>query len=149
MKKSLTARASVMIDAPAAKVWEALTQPHIIKKYFFGTDTDTDWKVGGSIRFSGEFNGRRYQDKGTVTAFEPYSLIQYKYWSSLSGIADVPENHLTITYFLTEVDSKTRLDISQENVRDEMTKEHSEENWRKVLASLKRVVEDSSRVLAF
>jgi uncharacterized protein YndB with AHSA1/START domain len=149
MKKSFTARATVVIDAPAQRVWDALTRPDIIKKYFFGTDTVTDWKIGGPIQFSGEYNGKTYRDKGTVTAFEPYSLIQYKYWSSLSGVPDSPENYLTISYFITDADSKTRLDISQENVRDEMTKEHSEENWRKVLANLKRVVEDSSRVLAF
>ena len=149
MKKSLTARATVIIDAPANKVWEALTKPEIIKKYFFGTQTDTDWKIGIPIHFSGEFNGQSYQDKGTVTAFEPYSLISYRYWSSLSGLPDTESNYLTITYFLTEINSKTRLDISQENVKDELLKEHSEENWRKVLDTLKRVVEDSARVLAF
>ena len=138
-----------MIDAPPEKVWQALTRPEIIKKYFFGTDTLTDWKVGGPIQFSGEFNGKAYKDRGTVLAFEPYNLIQYQYWSSLSGLADEPANYLTISYFLTEAESKTRLDISQENVRDEMTKEHSEENWRGVLANLKKVVEDNARVLAF
>ena len=147
--KTFTARATVMIDAPAERVWEALTKPDIIKKYFFGTDTHTEWRVGGPIQFTGEFNGKSYQDKGTVIAFEPYSLIQYKYWSSLSGQEDKPENYLTISYFLTEVDSKTRLDVSQENVRDKMAKDHSEDNWRKVLANLKRVVEDNARVLAF
>jgi uncharacterized protein YndB with AHSA1/START domain len=149
MKKNFTARATVIIDAPPERVWDALTRPEIIKKYFFGTDTHTEWKVGGPIQFSGEYNGKNYADKGTVTAFEPYSLIQYKYWSSLSGQPDLPENYLSISYFLTQVDSKTRLDISQENIRDKVTCEHSEENWRKVLANLKKVVEDNARVLAF
>lgn len=149
MKKNFTAHASVMIDAPAEKVWDALTRPEIIKKYFFGTDTVTDWKVGGPIQFSGEFNGKRYKDRGTVMAFEPHTLIRYQYWSSLSGLPDEPENYLTISYFLTEIESKTRLDISQENVRNELARDHSEENWRKVLANLKRVVEDNARVLAF
>jgi uncharacterized protein YndB with AHSA1/START domain len=149
MKRTFTARATVIIDAPAHRVWDALTRPEIIKKYFFGTEAITDWKIGGPIQFSGEYNGKTYHDKGTVTAFEPYTLIQYKYWSSLSGTPDAPENYLTISYFIAESGSKTRLDISQENVRDEMAKEHSEENWRNVLANLKKVVEDSSRVLAF
>ena len=149
MKKTLTARASVIIDAPARRVWDALTRPEIIKKYFFGTDAITDWKIGGPIQFTGEYNGKSYRDKGTVLAFEPYSFIQYNYWSSLSGTPDSPENFLTISYFLIEADGKTKLEISQENVRDEMTKDHSEDNWRKVLANLKRVVEDSSKVLAF
>src|SRR5688572_13170513 len=112
MKKTFTARATVIIDAPSERVWDALTKPEIIKKYFFGTDTVTNWKIGGPIQFSGEFNGKSYQDRGTVMAFEPFSLIQFKYWSSLSGVPDIPENYLTISYFLTEAESKTRLDIS-------------------------------------
>lgn len=149
MNNNLTARATVLIDAPAARVWEALTKPEIIKKYFFGTDTTTDWKVGGPISFTGEFEGKTYADKGTITAFEPHELIQYKYWSSLSGTEDKPENYLTITYRLSEEGQQTRLDISQENTRDQKTKEHSEANWTMVLANLKRVVEDLNKVLAF
>lgn len=149
MKKSLTARASVLIDAPPQKVWEALTQPEIIRKYFFGTDTITDWKVGGPIQFTGEFNGKSYRDRGTVLAFEPHTLIKYQYWSSLSGLADEPGNYLIISYQLSAQDSRTKLDITQENVRDELTKEHSEDNWREVLAKLKYLVEDMTRVPAF
>ena len=149
MNKKLTATATVTIDAPVERVWAALTKPDIIKRYFFGTDTHTDWKVGGPIQFTGEFNGKSYKDKGTVLAFEPHRFIQYEYWSSLSGLEDKPENYLTISYYLTSLESKTPLDITQENVRDEATKNHSEENWRQVLANLKRVVEDDAKVLAF
>lgn len=149
MNSRLTGRATVLIDAPPARVWEALTRPEIIKKYFFGTTTITDWKIGGPISFTGEFEGKNYEDKGTITAFEPYNLIQYNYWSSLSGTKDEPENYLRITYRLSEEGQQTRLDISQENIRDQSAKEHSEANWTMVLANLKRVVEDLNKVLAF
>ncbi len=149
MNNHLTGRATVLIDAPPEKVWEALTNPEIIRKYFFGTNTITDWKVGGPIRFTGEFQGTRYEDKGIVEVFDPYSTIQYKYWSSMSGTENKPENYLTITYLLIKEENQTRLNITQENIRDVKTKEHSEENWRMVLANLKRVVEDLNKVLAF
>ena len=149
MNQHLTGHATVLIDAPSEKVWEALTNPDIIKKYFFGTNTITDWKVGGPISFTGEFQGTHYEDKGTVTVFDPYSIIKYKYWSSMSGTENKPENYLTITYELVKEKNQTRLNITQENIRDIKTKEHSEENWRMVLANLKRVVEDLNKVLAF
>jgi uncharacterized protein YndB with AHSA1/START domain len=149
MNNHLTGHATVLIDAPAEKVWEALTNPEIIRKYFFGTNTITDWKVGSPIRFTGEFQGTHYEDNGTILTFEPYSLIRYKYWSSMSGTEDKPENHLTITYELLKENNKTRLNITQENIRDIKAREHSEENWRLVLANLKRVVEDLNKVLAF
>jgi uncharacterized protein YndB with AHSA1/START domain len=31
MNKTLTARATITINAPTSKVWDALTQPHLIK----------------------------------------------------------------------------------------------------------------------
>ena len=81
--------ASININAPAAKVWDAITRPAMRKKWFFGVDTMTDWKPGSSIVHSGQFNGKPYQDKGTVKAFEPNRRIVHTHWSSMSGTADM------------------------------------------------------------
>ncbi|MBC7885478.1 MAG: SRPBCC domain-containing protein [Saprospiraceae bacterium] len=43
-----------IIKASVAKVWDALTNPEVVKQYFFGTDLVTDWKVGSPIIFQGE-----------------------------------------------------------------------------------------------
>jgi uncharacterized protein YndB with AHSA1/START domain len=141
MKTGITGKASAIIDAPASKVWDALTSPEIIKQYFFNTDTHTDWEVGSPIRFTGEWEGKTYEDKGTVLAFEQNRRISYTYWSSMSGIEDLPENYVTVTYKLSEEKDKTRLEITQENIPDEKTKEHSEDNWNKVLNNLKQLLE--------
>jgi uncharacterized protein YndB with AHSA1/START domain len=149
MKNDITGKASVIIEAPLSKVWDALTMPEIIKQYFFGTNTITDWKVGGPLKFKGEYEGKSYEDKGTVLAFEPKKLIRYTYWSSMSGIEDKPENYVTVTYRLSEENNKVKLEITQENIPDEKTKEHSEDNWRKVLGNLKNLLEESTKVPAF
>ncbi len=141
MKSDISAKVSTVINAPVSAVWEALTNPEIIKHYFFGTDTITDWKVGGPLRFKGEWEGKKYEDKGTVLKFEPNKMLQYNYWSSMSGIEDKPENYVRITYFLSKEKEKTLLTISQENIPDEKTKEHSEQNWKKVLNNLKNLLE--------
>jgi uncharacterized protein YndB with AHSA1/START domain len=47
------ARASITIAAPVEKVWDALTRPELIKQYFFGTETETDWTPGNPIYFRG------------------------------------------------------------------------------------------------
>lgn len=149
MKSNIKGQASVKIKAPATKVWDALTKPEIIKRYFFGTNTVTDWKVGNPIKFYSEYEGKKYEDKGTVLAFEPQKLIRYEYWSSLSGIEDKPENYVTITYKVTEESDGTKLEITQENIPDEKTKGHSEANWQKVLGSLKSLLEREGEVPAF
>lgn len=141
MKNNITGKASIVINAPAEKVWEALTTPELIKKYFFNTNVESDWREGSPITFSGEWQGKTYQDKGTILKVEENKLFKYNYWSSMSGIEDKPENYVVISYELAEDDGKTRLNIRQENIADEKTKEHSEQNWMKVLENLKRLVE--------
>ena len=141
MKNKLTGKASTTINAPASEVWQALTTPEIIKKYFFGTNAISDWKVGSPILFKGVWEGKSYEDKGTILKVERNKLFQYKYWSSMSGIEDKPENYVTITYELSEKNDKTTLTVTQENIPDEKTKEHSEQNWKKVLADLKKLLE--------
>ena len=144
MKSNITGKVSVKIDAPASEVWEALTTPEIIKKYFFGTNAISDWKVGSPLIFKGEYQGKHYEDKGTIVKVERNKLFQYKYWSSMSGIEDRPENYVTVTYELSEKNDKTKLTVIQENIPDEKTKEHSEQNWKKVLTDLKKLLEKES-----
>ena len=141
MKNNLTGKASITIDAPASKVWEALTTPELIKQYFFGTEASSDWKVGSPITFSGAYKGKSYHDKGTILEVIPNKIFRYTYWSSMSGVEDKPENYVPITYALVESQDKTTLTVTQQNIPDEKIKAHSEENWKKVLANLKQLLE--------
>ena len=144
MKNNITGKTSIYIDAPATKVWEALTTPSIIKQYFFGTNAISDWKVGSPIKFTGEWEGKHYEDKGSILEIIPNKLFRYSYWSSMSGIEDKPENYVPVTYELDEKDRGVLLTVTQENIPDEKMKEHSLENWNKVLRELKQLLEKKS-----
>jgi len=142
MKHNITGKVSITIDAPASSVWEALTNPKIIKQYFFGTDASSDWKVGSPITFEGEWEGKSYLDKGMILGRKTHKLLRYSYWSSMSGVEDKPENYVTVTYELAEKNSKTTLTVTQQNIPDKRMKEHAEENWKKVLDNLKQLLEN-------
>ncbi|MCW3094172.1 MAG: hypothetical protein JWP81_5241 [Ferruginibacter sp.] len=141
MKNNNTAKATITIHATAEQVWDALTTPEIIKQYFFGTNAISDWKEGSPIIFKGEWEGKSYEDKGTILVAEAPKLFRYSYWSSMSGLEDRPENYFTITYELFENEGDTMLTVTQENIRDEKVAEHTEENWRKVLNDMKALLE--------
>jgi uncharacterized protein YndB with AHSA1/START domain len=147
MKSNITAKVSETINASPYRVWEALTDPELIKKYFFGTNTHTDWKEGSPITFEGEYEGKTYKDKGTILVYREKELLRYSYWSSMSGIEDKPENYVIISYRLKGDYQSTTLTVTQENIPDEKTKEHSIENWKKVLSGLKEIVEKRESVL--
>ena len=131
----------ITIDASAARVWQALTDPDLIRKYFFGTNTESTWKPGTPVKFSGEWEGKTYEDKGTVLEAVPEKKLKYNYWSSMSGIEDKPENYANITYTLEERNGSTLLTVHQDNIPDEKMREHSEANWKMVLNQLKQLLE--------
>lgn len=129
-----------IINAPISKVWDALTKPEIVKEYFFGSNQETDWKVGSPIIWTGEYEGTTYIDKGIVQEYEPNKKLTYSYLSSWSGLEDKPENYLLVTYEVREVDGATELTISQTNY-DEEKANHSESNWAIVIDGLRKIVE--------
>ena len=45
MSVNLIAKASVTIHAPLSKVWQALTDPEMIRQYFYDTEVITDWII--------------------------------------------------------------------------------------------------------
>ena len=141
MRKDIIAKVSIRLEAPVPVVWKAVTDPVEVKKYFFGTDLVTDWKVGEPIFFRGEWEGQAYEDKGTVRHFKPQKMLQYDYFSFFSGKEDVPENYQLITYELQPAGDHTLLTITQTNVASAEQQEHSEQNWNGVLAELKKLVE--------
>ena len=84
------ATAQCEIDAPPEKVWRALTEPELIKKYMFGSEVKTDWKPGSPITWKGEFEGRTYEDKGEIISFEPGQRLEVTHFSPLTGQEDRP-----------------------------------------------------------
>jgi len=132
---------SIEVNAQTVKVWDALVNPEKIKKYLFGTETHCDWKVGSPIRFTGKWEGKSYEDKGTILAIEKERLLSYDYWSSFSGMPDVAENYQIVTFKLDTVNGRTLVQLTQQNILSEESKKHSQENWSKVLKGLKEMVE--------
>ncbi len=140
--KNISSKSSIEVIAPASLVWEALTTPDLIKKYFLDSTAISDWKVGGPIIFEGQWQGNRYRDKGTILEMNPYKTFRYNYWSPLSGVDDRPENYFPITYSLSETKGVTRVTITQENISHDSMKAQTEQNWKKVLQNLKDLVEN-------
>ncbi|WP_259015321.1 SRPBCC family protein [Emticicia fluvialis] len=132
---------TIAIKAPAAAVWDALTNPEKIKLYLFGTETRTDWQVGSPIVFSGLWDGKPYEDKGTILAIEPGKSVTYNYWSNMSGSDDIPANYANITYALEEKPGETLLTVTQDGLKDDAAVERSENDWGYVLDELRKVAE--------
>jgi uncharacterized protein YndB with AHSA1/START domain len=132
------------IKAPIQDVWKALTTPELIKQWFFGVDTETDWKVGSPLIHRGEYQGKPYVDKGEIIRIEPPRLLVHTHWSDVSGKPDRPEHYQEVTWALSEQDGATRLSISERNLPSEEAKATSEAAWGTALGNLKEQLERES-----
>ena len=141
MNKGLMAKASISINAPADKIWNALTDPEVIKQYMFGTTVISDWREGRPIVWKGEWQGMTYEDKGVILKLKPERLIQYSHFSPLSGKPDLPENYHTVTIELVTAEAATNVMLSQDNNETEQERQHSEQNWKMMLEGLKKLLE--------
>jgi len=143
MDTAIIAKVEAIINAPAARVWKALTDPAEVKQYLFGTNMIvSEWKVGGAILYKGVWQGKEYTDKGIILKYEPEKLLATTYWSGLSGKADIPENYQIVNYILSAAAGGTKLTITQENIATEESKKHSEANWGRVLSGIKKLIEE-------
>src|SRR2546422_11610792 len=75
--KSLIAKASTSIAAPAAKVWDTLVNPRMIKQYIFGATVVSDWREGGPTTPEGEREGKPYEEQGRIRKKHARHPLEY------------------------------------------------------------------------
>lgn len=141
MKKELISKSSIEINAPASVIWKALVTPDIAKKYFFGAEIVTDWKVGSSITFIGEYKGNNYVEKGVLLNIAPNIQLQYSHWSHFDGYPDKPENYRIWTFDITVRNGTNLLTISEDNIPTEKQKSRSDDFWAEALLKIKKLTE--------
>lgn len=148
MSKALIVRNTIKVNADAKRVWEVLTQPQWTRKYMFGCDVVSDWKVGHPVLWKAITDG---QDvvyvKGQVVNVIPRKRLEYTAIGHNSVYEDIPSNYTTVTYELSSVDGKTVLSISQGdfmNVVDGQRR-YSEtvKGWNTALNDLKMLLNKS------
>ena len=141
MSKNLIAQVSIVVNASREKTWNALVDPESIKQYMFNTTVVSDWHESSPIIWKGEWQGKSYEDKGVILQLKPERIIQYSHYSPLSGLPDKPENYHTVTIELSEENDQTRITLTQDKNATEEERIESENNWKMMLASLKRLLE--------
>ena len=149
MSQPLVVTNTITIDAPAAKVWDALTNPEQTKKYMFGCEALSDWKPGSPLIWKGTFNGvEMIAVKGNIISIDPgRSLVYTVIDPNNPAIPDLPENYLTITCKLSEHNGQTVFEVSQGDystvAQGEDRYKHTVEGggWDPILVQIKTLCE--------
>jgi uncharacterized protein YndB with AHSA1/START domain len=140
MYANYTIRKEKWIHAPIAKVWETLTEPHLIYNWL-GTRVETNWEEGSPITFSYTFFNKSYTDKGIVLQNEPMHILSYSFWSAFSGLEDEPENYTVVTFELSPGENVVHLIMLHHNIHNDEMYEYADKNWEETLSNLKELAE--------
>ena len=137
--KTLIATARTTVDAPIEEVWDAILNQDIIKKSMFGTTVISDLGEGSNIVWKGDWQGKSYEDKGTILQFKPKTKLQYSHFSPLTGQPDIPENYHTVTIELGNKNKHTTITLTQDNNATEDAKKHAEHKRESMLEGQKKL----------
>ncbi len=149
MRQPLMVKNSISIKAPAAKVWDALTKPELTKQYMFGCETVSDWKEGSELLWKGNYEGKDMVFvKGKIIRIKPGKFLSYTTIDPHSGIADTPDNYLTVTYDLEEKNGETLFTVTQgdyatvaDGERRYQEAYNNGEGWNPILVEIRKLVE--------
>ncbi len=138
MPTNLRSQKTIMLNVPIEEVWDALTRPELIRRWFFGVDTRTTWMEGTPITHRGEYQGKPYEDRGKILKFEPPKLLSYSHWSSMSGLPDSQENYQHVTFSLVSKGRSTELTLTEQNLPSEEAQDLSDKSWDVALEMLEK-----------
>lgn len=148
MKEQQFVADSILIEAPIAKVWDALVNPEQTKKYMFGCAVTSDFQLGGKVDWVGSMEGKEMVFvTGVLMAYEPEKVFSYTTFDPNRDMENVPENHVTVTCTLSEEGGKTRLEATQGDFAKVADGQARYEEtlagggWTKVLQAIKALVE--------
>lgn len=133
----------IEIDAPASKVWEALTSSAYTRRYMFALDVDSDWKEGSAVVWTGDSGGIKSYRKGRILKVDHGKFLKFSDFNPSTGMKDVENNYAHITYELKGKGESTVLFVVTDHLNgDEARLKDSEGFWDRVLPALKRILEN-------
>lgn len=122
------------IDAPIDEVWSALTDTARLGDLMFGSTVETDWTVGSPIVYRGEWEGKAFEDRGTVLEVTEPTTIRVTHETAGSHASH------EVRYELRALGPATHVTLTQGGNDSTEAAEHAARNWQTMLESLQRAV---------
>lgn len=132
---------TLILNAKPDQVWEALTKPELIKQYMFNYDTVSHWVKGGPITWTGKRKGEEVIEKGSIISFIRNEQFKYTLLDLSSGLEDVANNYLHVTFDLLKKYDKTEVSLTIENFNEDSRRcAHLAKGWdNTVLPGLRKM----------
>jgi uncharacterized protein YndB with AHSA1/START domain/DNA-binding transcriptional ArsR family regulator len=126
------------IKADVTAVWQALTDPDMTRRYYFGSIVESDWRAGAAYRYRSP-DGEDLIT-GTVVEIDPPRHLVTTFLPHWEGAEDAQASR--VSFELESVGDATKLTVIHENI-DPASELGAEfvEGWAKILSGLKSLLE--------
>ena len=149
--EKLIVRNNILINADRSLVWDSLVNPVQTKKYMFGCEAISDWKIGSPLLWNGMYDGKEMTFvKGIILDFQPLRILKYTVIDPNAGLPDIPENYLNVTYELSEQDGLVNLTVTQDGFENAADGEkrykdvyNNGDGWNPILIEIKKLAESN------
>lgn len=135
----------ISIDAPAAKIFAALTEPDQLTQWwgeegkYQVTHMETDLRVGGRWRTTGtSTDGQPFSVGGVYRAIEPPHLLVYTWAHDWGGDGDKSET--LVRFDLTEHNGSTLVKVTHSGFVNPQSRDNHDRGWTVVLGWLRDFV---------
>lgn len=141
MENDLVVKKLITISADSAKVWDAITNSELTKKYMYNSVIESNWRKGSSIIWKDADSGKIHV-KGKILQIEPEKILVTSDLSIDANLPDITSNYTTVKYELNSKNDKTILSVTEENFNGNIKRfKDAEQFWEKVLTGLKNLFE--------
>ena len=128
---------TVFIAATQEQAWDALTRPELTERYWSGTRIESDWSVGGAIRY---VNGGEVTDEHMVLEIEPPRRLVQTFRPLFGEFRHERPSHVELT--LRSGGAVVRLGVRHDGFAPgSKVFEACREGWPSILSSLKSLLE--------
>ena len=141
MEKELVVKKSVIINAAPSKVWDAITNPDLTKKYMYNSEVVSDWTTGSSIIWRDAGN-KGVHVRGIIVGIQSEKYLETLDLSIDSDMADIESNYSRVRYELKKDNNKTLLYLTEKNFNgDKKRYEDADKFWTIVIKRMKELLE--------
>lgn len=148
MSTSMVVQKSILLNASSEKTWIALTNPQLTKQYMYGCEVISDWEVGAAINWKGTTEDGQVITyvQGHIETIQIGKMVQFTMFDPNMGLADIPENYVSLTYLIEPKEGNTCLfSLTQGDYatveNGQQRYEETIQGWEQVLPIFKNLVE--------
>jgi uncharacterized protein YndB with AHSA1/START domain len=131
----------VFIRATPDQVWDAITKPEFIEKYFFGSKTKTSGRPGARIQSYGPDGTTLWRDDQIIESEPPHRLVYS--WRSLYDAELAKEGPSRVTWEIEpQPGGITKLTVTHDQLESSpKTAKSVSGGWMFILSGLKTLLE--------